>query len=70
MMKNVVGTRRNFTLTNITSDIDYLAVQDIGELSNNKFYVGLNSVDNGNNLNVYFSNPGSLTATGNMFMLF
>jgi hypothetical protein len=67
---NVVGTRRNFTLTNITSGIDYLAVQDIGELSNNKFYVGLNSVNNGNNLNVYFSNPGSLTATGNMFMLF
>jgi hypothetical protein len=59
------GTRRTFTLTNATTGIDYLAVQDIGELSNNKFYVGANSIDNGNNNNVIFS-----TSTGNMLMLF
>lgn len=63
------GTRRTFTLTNLTTGIDYLAVQDIGELSGNKFYVGTNSTDNGNNSNVYFAD-GPSTATGNMFMLF
>ena len=64
------GSRCSFTLTNITSGIDYLAVQDIRELSNNKFYVGANSTDNGNNINVYFTAPPTTTATGNMFMLF
>jgi hypothetical protein len=59
------GTRRTLTLTNATTGIDYLAVQDIGELSDNKFYVGANSIDNGNNNNVIFS-----TSTGNMLMLF
>lgn len=64
------GNRRNFTLTNITNGINYLAVQDIGELSGNKFYVGANSVNNGNNSNVYFTDPPSTAATGNMLMLF
>jgi hypothetical protein len=64
------GNRRTFTLTNITSGIDYLAVQDIGELSGGKFYVGANSTDNGNNSNVIFTDPPSTAATGNMLMLF
>lgn len=70
---NSAGTRRNFTLTNITADINYLSVTDIGELSGNKFYVGVNSTDGGNNSNVYFSAParilnvdaGVFTLTGN-----
>lgn len=64
------GSRRTFTLTNITSGIDYLFVTDIGELSGNKFYVGVNSTDNGNNSNVYFTAPPTTAATGNMLMLF
>jgi hypothetical protein len=69
------GTRRTFTLTNATgsietpSSIDYLAVQDIGELSGNKFFVGINSTNNGNNSNVYFT-ASPVLGTGNMFMLF
>lgn len=66
---NSPGTRRTFTLTNVTSGIDYLNVTDIGELSGNKFYVGANSTNGGNNSNVYFTAPPA-TATGNMFMLF
>lgn len=64
------GTRRTFTLTNITSGIDYLAVQDIGELNANKFYVGANSTNNGNNSNVYFTAPPAPLASGSMFMFF
>lgn len=67
---NGVGTRRTFTLTNVTSGIDYLAVKDIGELSANKFYVGANSTDNGNNSNVYFTAAPGTGGTGNMLMLF
>jgi hypothetical protein len=67
---SATGFRRNFTLTNITSGIDYLAVQDIGELSGGKFYVGANSTDNGNNSNVIFTDPPTIESTGNMFMLF
>lgn len=67
---STAGARRNFTLTNVTNGIDYLAVQDIGELSGDKFYVGANSTDGGNNSNVYFTNPPATAATGNMLMLF
>jgi len=68
---NTAGIRRSFTLSNITSDIDYLSVKDIGEISGNKFYVGANSTDGGNNSNVYFTAPPAPTAnTGNMLMLF
>jgi hypothetical protein len=68
---NSAGSRRTFTLTNVTSGINYLDVKDIGELSGNKFYVGPNSLDSGNNSNVYFTNPPSpAAATGNMLMLF
>jgi hypothetical protein len=65
-----LGSRRTFTLTNITSGIDYLAVTDIGELSGNKFYVGANSTNGGNNSNVYFTAPPITAATGNMLLLF
>ena len=64
------GTRRTFTLTEVTSGINYLLVRDIGELSGNKFYVGVNSTNNGNNSNVYFTDPPGTAATGNMLMLF
>jgi hypothetical protein len=64
------GTRRTFTLTNITSGIDYLSVKDIGITSPNLFYVGNNSTDGGNNLNVIFTSTPSATATGNMFLMF
>lgn len=52
---SVAGTRRTFNLTNVTSGIDYLAVQDMECLQTNRFYVGANSTDNGNNVNVYFT---------------
>lgn len=65
-----VGVRRTITLTNATSGIDYLAVRDIGVSAANTFYVGANSTDNGNNLNVIFTAAPSGPATGNMFMLF
>lgn len=64
------GTRRTFNLTNVTSGIDYLAVRDIGVNQANRFYVGANSTDNGNNLNVIFTATPAVTATGNMLLLF
>lgn len=66
---NSSGTRRTFNLTNITEDIDYLNVKDIGVNQEDLFYVGSNSTDSGNNLNVIFTDPPP-TATGNFFMLF
>lgn len=49
------GTRQTFNLTNRTSGIDYLSVTDIGVNQEYGFYVGANSTDGGNNLNVLFS---------------
>ena len=64
------GTRRTFTLTNSTAGlIDYLSVKDIGITSPNRFFVGDNSIDGGNNLNVYFTAFPALD-TGNMFFMF
>jgi hypothetical protein len=65
-----VGGRRTFTLTNATSGIDYMDVKDIGVTDANRFYVGANSIDSGNNLNVIFTAAPAITATGNFFMLF
>lgn len=67
---NAAGTRRTFSLTNVTSGIDYLSVKDIGCNNANRFYVGPNSTDGGNNNNVIFTNPPEATATGNMFVMF
>jgi hypothetical protein len=64
------GTRRTITLTNATSGIDFLDVKDIGITDPNKFYVGANSIDSGNNLNVIFTAAPSTAATGNMFFMF
>jgi hypothetical protein len=64
------GTRRTFDITNVTSGIDYLNVTDIGVTEANRFYVGANSTDGGNNLNVIFTNSPALTAGGNMLMMF
>lgn len=63
---SVVGTQRTFALTNVTSGINYLSVKDIGVTTVDKFLVGINSTDGGNNTNVYFIGGGG---TGNMFML-
>jgi hypothetical protein len=63
------GTRRTFTLTNVTSGIDYMSVTDIGVTDNNRFYVGANSTNGGNNNNVIFT-AAPATATGNFFMVF
>ncbi len=49
------GTRRTFNLTNVTSGIDYLSVTDIGVTQPNRFDVGANSIDGGNNFNVIFA---------------
>lgn len=66
---SVVDARRTFNLTNVTSGIDYLSVRDIGVNQANRFYVGANSTDGGNNLNVIFTDPPTTTATGNFFIL-
>jgi hypothetical protein len=63
-----VGTQRTLALTNTTTGIDYLSVKDINETTGNKFYVGTNSTDGGNNTNVYFT-ASPAGGTGNMFML-
>jgi 6-phosphogluconolactonase (cycloisomerase 2 family) len=64
------GTRRTVTLTNSTAGlIDYLSVKDIGITSPNRFFVGDNSTDGGNNLNVYFTSFPALD-TGNMLFMF
>lgn len=65
---STAGTRRTLGLTNATTGIDYLSVKDIGISTANKFYVGANSTDGGNNSNVYFTAPP--TGAGNMLMLF
>jgi hypothetical protein len=65
---NIAGTRRYFSLTNVATGIDYLSVKDTGESSGGKFYVGANSIDGGNNDNVYFSAP--LLNKGDMFAMF
>ncbi len=67
------NTRRTFTLTNpTTSSINYLDVRDIGVTEPNKFYVGPNSLNDGNNLNVIFAFPGAGGggSTGKMFLMF
>jgi hypothetical protein len=67
---NFAGTQRTINLTNATNDIDFLDVQDIGISQPNRFYVGANSTDSGNNLNVIFTAAPSLIETGNMFLMF
>jgi hypothetical protein len=51
---STVGTQRTFNLTNVSENINYLTVQDIGVVNANRFYVGFSSIDGGNNTNVYF----------------
>jgi hypothetical protein len=65
------SVQRNFNLTNVTSGIDYLSVRDIAVNQANRFYVGANSINNGNNSNVIFTSPPAPSGnTGNFFMLF
>jgi hypothetical protein len=52
---STAGTQRNFNLTNVTSGIDYLSVTDIAVNQANRFYVGANSTNGGNNSNVIFT---------------
>lgn len=67
---SLATAQRTFTLTNVTSGIDYMSVMDIGELSGGKFYVGTNSIDGGNNSNVYFidtpAGPTFITLIGGL----
>lgn len=71
LQSSVAGVRRNFNVTNVTSGIDYLSVKDIAVNQANRFYVGTNSIDGGNNSNVIFTAPPApSTNTGNFFMLF
>lgn len=62
------GVRRTFSLNNVTSGIDYLNVTDIGVNNADRFYVGANSVDGGNNVNVLFSDAPALD-TDSFFLL-
>ena len=52
---SAAGTQRTLNFTNVTSGIDYLSVTDIGVNQANRFYAGLNSLNGGNNTNVYFT---------------
>lgn len=70
IQSSVSGAQRNFNLTNVTSGINYLSVKDIAVNQTNRFYVGPNSTDGGNNLNVYFTNPPTVSSTGKFFQLF
>lgn len=51
------GLQRNFNLSNVTSGIDYLSVRDMAVNQANRFYVGANSTNGGNNSNVIFTAP-------------
>ena len=67
-VSSVAGTQRTFNLTNVTSGIDYLSVKDIGVNQANRFYVGANSTDGGNNSNVIFTAaPSNQTLTPSLF---
>jgi hypothetical protein len=75
VISGIVGSQASFTLNNVTSGIDYLAVQDINVTTADKFYVGANSTDNGNNTNVYFTaapavifGEVSMTSTGAIYV--
>ena len=71
LVSNSAGTRRTFNLTNSTNSlVNYLAVRDIGVNQANRFYVGANSVDNGNNLNVIFSTSPIVVVTSNFMVMF
>jgi len=71
---SVAGTRRTITLTNQTSGIDYLSVRDIGTPVAGRFYVGTNSTNVSNNLNIEFSDPPPAPPptgnTSNFFLFF
>jgi hypothetical protein len=67
---SVSGAQRTWNITNVTSGIDFLNVKDTKVNQTNRFYVGANSTDSGNNLNVIFTAPPGTAATGNFFMLF
>jgi hypothetical protein len=67
---STAGTRRTIGITNSTEGlINYMSVKDIGVSTADRFYVN-NSIDGGNNLNVYFTSTPITTSTGNMFFMF
>jgi hypothetical protein len=64
------NTRTFFNLTNPTEPgIDYLIVRDVEVGTEDKFYVGANSTDSGNNINVYFTDPPA-AGNSNLFLLY
>jgi len=70
VISSVTGTRRTFNLTAVTSGIDYLFVMDIGVNQANRFYVGANSTNNGNNVNVIFTASPATGTAAKFLMLF
>jgi hypothetical protein len=66
---STAGTRRTFGLTNVTTGIDYLSVTDIGVTQTNRFYVGANSTNGGNNSNVIFTAAPAGGNTGAFFSI-
>ena len=65
------GARRTINITNSTLGlVDYMSVKDIGVSPAGVFYVGDNSTNGGNNLNVYFTSIPIPLDTGNMFFMF
>jgi hypothetical protein len=64
------GVRRNFSLTNSTENLlDFLSITDIGVNEPNRFYVGFNSTNGGNNNNVLFFSTPSLLVQGFLALL-
>ena len=61
---SIPGTTRTLTITNKTTAIDYLAIQDITSANSNPitFWAGANSTNNGNNTNVVFADGASTSA--------
>lgn len=68
---NVTGNsfQRTINIGSVVRNTDYLQVLRIRALPVNRFYVGVNSVDLGTNLNVYFTAAPPLPQ-GNMFLMF
>jgi len=70
LQSNSAGTQRTNSITNVTSGINYLAVRDIVIVEPDRFYVGANSTNNGNNVNVIFTAAPGAASNSNFFLMF
>jgi len=66
---SVSGTSRALNISQITTGIDYLDVKDINVPQPNRFYVGVNSTNSGNNTNVIFTAAPAAPPTGSSFFV-